>query len=113
MLNPQALIDQLAADAHHALREYDQAHVSGEAGVALTSYRLQGARTALGRPPAMDAEMIARARRLFTQPEETVSSIAKLLGVSRATLYKYVPELSPARGRRELEAGVQNREESR
>lgn len=50
----------------------------------------------LGRPPAMDAEMVARARRLLTQPEETVSSIAKLLGVSRSTLYKYVPELQSA-----------------
>jgi DNA invertase Pin-like site-specific DNA recombinase len=57
----------------------------------------------LGRPPAMDAEMIARARRMLTQPEETVSSIAKLLGVSRATLYRHVPELKT--GRPELEAG--------
>lgn len=50
----------------------------------------------LGRPRAMDAEMIARARRMLTQPEETVSSIAKLLGVSRATLYRHVPELQPS-----------------
>ena len=30
---------------------------------------------------------------LLTRPENTVSSIAKLLGVSRSTIYKYVPEL--------------------
>jgi len=77
----------------------------------LAAARARGQR--LGRPPAMDAEMVERARRMLAQPEETVSSIAKLLGVSRATLYKYLPELSPARGERELEAGVQNREESR
>lgn len=59
----------------------------------------------LGRPPAMDAEMIARARRMLTQPEETVSSIAKLLGVSRATLYRHVPELKPSPGHPQIAAG--------
>ncbi|WP_244460615.1 helix-turn-helix domain-containing protein [Microbispora triticiradicis] len=39
--------------------------------------------------------MVARARRLLAQPEETASSIAKLLGVSRAMLYRYVSELQP------------------
>ena len=34
-----------------------------------------------------------RARDLLTRPDNTVSSIARLLGVSRATIYKYVPEL--------------------
>lgn len=33
------------------------------------------------------------ARLLLTEPENTVTSIAKLLGVSRNTVYKYVPEL--------------------
>ncbi|WP_214103261.1 recombinase family protein [Acrocarpospora catenulata] len=60
----------------------------------LAAARARGQR--LGRPPAMDAEMVARARRLLTQPEETVASIAKLLGVSRATLYRYIPELGPS-----------------
>jgi DNA invertase Pin-like site-specific DNA recombinase len=32
-------------------------------------------------------------RALLAQPENTVSSIARLLGVSRSTIYKYVPEL--------------------
>jgi DNA invertase Pin-like site-specific DNA recombinase len=59
----------------------------------LAAARARGQR--LGRPHSMDAEMVARARRLLTQPEETVSSIAKLLGVSRATLYRHVPELQP------------------
>jgi DNA invertase Pin-like site-specific DNA recombinase len=47
----------------------------------------------LGRPPAMTAEQIRHARDLLTRPDNTVSSIARLLGVSRATIYKYVPEL--------------------
>ncbi|WP_331733358.1 helix-turn-helix domain-containing protein (plasmid) [Streptomyces sp. NBC_00080] len=32
-----------------------------------------------------------------THPENTITSIAKLLGVSRTTVYKYVPELMAGR----------------
>ncbi|HUY47628.1 MAG TPA: helix-turn-helix domain-containing protein [Streptosporangiaceae bacterium] len=42
----------------------------------------------------MTAEQIQHARDLLTRPDNTVSSIARLLGVSRATIYKYVPELA-------------------
>jgi predicted transcriptional regulator len=51
----------------------------------------------LGRPPAMTAEQIRHARDLLTRPDNTVSSIARLLGVSRATIYKYVPEVTTGR----------------
>jgi hypothetical protein len=47
----------------------------------------------------MTAEQVQHARGLLTRPYNTVSSIARLLGVSPATIYKYVPEL-PARPRR-------------
>jgi DNA invertase Pin-like site-specific DNA recombinase len=50
--------------------------------------------TRLGRPPAMTPEQIGHARALLTQPDNTVSSIARLLGVSRSTIYKHVPELA-------------------
>ncbi|WP_159850940.1 helix-turn-helix domain-containing protein [Nocardia sp. CY41] len=40
---------------------------------------------------------------MLTRPEESVSSIARLLGVSRSTLYKYVPELGKGHG--QLTAG--------
>lgn len=53
----------------------------------------RGAR--LGRPPAMTEEQIRHARDLLTRPENTVTSIAKLLGVSRNTIYKYVPVYVP------------------
>ncbi|WP_238164602.1 recombinase family protein [Kribbella pittospori] len=49
--------------------------------------------TRLGRPPAMNEEQVRHAKDLLGNPENTVSSIARLLGVSRATIYKYVPEL--------------------
>ncbi|WP_259401637.1 helix-turn-helix domain-containing protein [Microbispora sp. H13382] len=42
----------------------------------------------------MTAEQVRHARALLTQPDATVSSIARLLGVSRSTIYKYVPELA-------------------
>jgi DNA invertase Pin-like site-specific DNA recombinase len=43
---------------------------------------------------AVTAEQIRHARDLLTRPGNTVSSIARLLGVSRATIYKYVPEVT-------------------
>ncbi len=67
----------------------------------LAQARARGAR--LGRPPAMDEEKIRHARTLLARPENSISSIAKLLGVSRNTIYKYVPEL--AAGRDSLVAG--------
>ncbi|WP_325098361.1 recombinase family protein [Nocardia gipuzkoensis] len=60
----------------------------------LDAARARGQR--LGRPPAMTAEQIRQARAILTRPEETVSSVARLLGVSRSTIYKYLPELTSA-----------------
>ena len=57
----------------------------------LAAARARGVR--LGRPPAMTPEQIRHARALLAQPDETISSIARLLNVSRATIYKYVPEM--------------------
>ncbi|WP_305080309.1 helix-turn-helix domain-containing protein [Pseudonocardia sp. ICBG1034] len=63
----------------------------------LAAARARGVR--LGRPPAMTPEQVRHARDLLTHPNNTVSSIARLLGVSRSTIYKYVPELGhPAAG---------------
>lgn len=57
----------------------------------LAAARARGQR--LGRPPAMTEEQVRHARAMLADPEASISSIAKLLGVSRTTLYKYVPEL--------------------
>lgn len=62
----------------------------------LAAARARGQR--LGQPPAPTAGQIRQARIMLTQPEESVSSIARLLGVSRSTIYKYVPELAEGRG---------------
>lgn len=49
----------------------------------------------LGRPPAMTPEKVAYALQLLAEPNRSMSSIAKLLGVSRSILYKALPELTP------------------
>ena len=61
----------------------------------LDAARSRGVR--LGRPPAMTAEQVRHARDLLTRPGNTVSSIARLLGVSRATVCKHVPEATAGR----------------
>jgi DNA invertase Pin-like site-specific DNA recombinase len=58
----------------------------------LAAARARGVR--LGRPPAMNEEKLRQARTMLARPEETISSIARLLGVSRATLYKHLPEIT-------------------
>lgn len=60
----------------------------------LAAARARGQR--LGRPPALTPDQVRQARALLTREEESISSIARLLGVSRSTVYKYVPE---AKGR--------------
>lgn len=72
----------------------------------LAAARARGER--LGRPPAMTEEQVRHARAMLTDPEASISSIAKLLGVSRMTIYKYVPEL--AAGRASLIAGDARKE---
>lgn len=57
----------------------------------LAAARARGER--LGRPPAMTEEQVRHARSMLADPDASVTSIAKLIGVSRTTIYKYVPEL--------------------
>jgi DNA invertase Pin-like site-specific DNA recombinase len=75
-----------------ALAEFIRELIVEGTNEGLAAARVRGVR--LGRPPAMTPEQIQSARTLLTQPENSVSSIAKLLGVSRSTIYKYVPELT-------------------
>ncbi|MGI5170447.1 helix-turn-helix domain-containing protein [Spirillospora sp. CA-253888] len=53
----------------------------------------------------MTPEQVRHARALLAQPDATISSIARLLGVSRSTIYKYVPELKPT-GIQQIEPNV-------
>ncbi|WP_405876908.1 recombinase family protein [Streptomyces sp. NBC_01136] len=78
-----------------ALAEFIRELIVQGTNEGLDAARARGAR--LGRPPAMIEEQVRHARDLLTRPENTVSSIAKFLGVSRNTIYKYVPELKGGR----------------
>ena len=57
----------------------------------LAAARARGQR--LGRPPALTPEQVHQARAMLARPENSVASIARMLNVSRSTLYKHVPEL--------------------
>jgi DNA invertase Pin-like site-specific DNA recombinase len=48
-----------------------------------------------GRPPALSPALALRARELLDQPNNTVESVARLLGVSRATIYSNVIRCVP------------------
>jgi transposase-like protein len=63
----------------------------------------------LGRPPAMTPEQIRHARALLTQPDATIASIARLLGVSRSTIYKYIPELKTGSDHQAIEVPTARR----
>jgi DNA invertase Pin-like site-specific DNA recombinase len=73
-----------------ALAEFIRELIVERTHEGLPAAKARGVR--LGRPPAMTPEQVRSARDLLTQPDNTVSSIARLLGVSRSTIYKYVPE---------------------
>ena len=49
----------------------------------LAAARARGTR--LGRPPAMTPDQVRSARTLLAEPDHSVTSVAKLLGVSRST----------------------------
>jgi DNA invertase Pin-like site-specific DNA recombinase len=71
----------------------------------LAAARARGQR--LGRPPALTPEQVHQARTMLARPENSVASIARMLGVSRSTLYKHVPELG---GRQPVAPSTEARE---
>jgi DNA invertase Pin-like site-specific DNA recombinase len=53
-----------------------------------------------GRPTVVNAELIRAARDMLPNPENSVASIARLLGVSVGTLYNHIPDLQELRASR-------------
>jgi DNA invertase Pin-like site-specific DNA recombinase len=64
--------------------------ISAGTSAGLAAARAQGKR--LGRPPALTPKQLREVRELLLRPESTVSGVARQLGVSRSTLYKYLPD---------------------
>ncbi|MBC8989595.1 recombinase family protein [Micromonospora chalcea] len=82
-----------------ALAEFIRTIIVANTNEGLAAARARGQR--LGRPPAMTPEKVAYAMQLLAEPDRSISSIAKLLGISRSTLYKALPQLVPAQLARE------------
>ncbi|MFC7933105.1 recombinase family protein [Streptomyces cinereoruber] len=53
-----------------------------------------------GRPTVVNAELIRAARDMLPNPENSVASIARILGVSVGTLYNHIPDLQELRASR-------------
>jgi DNA invertase Pin-like site-specific DNA recombinase len=73
------------------LAELGRAAISAGTTDGLAAARARGKR--LGRPPALTQEQLREVRGLLLRPESTVSGIARQLGVSRSTIYKYLPDV--------------------
>ena len=76
-----------------ALAEFLRTIIVANTNEGLAAARARGQR--LGRPAAMTPEKVAYALQLLTEPDRTMTSIARLLGVSRSTLYNALPGLVP------------------
>ena len=72
-----------------ALAEYERELIRERTKAGLTAARARGRKG--GRKPAMTEEQIEQARAMMDNPKLKIASIIKTLGVSKATLYKYVP----------------------
>jgi DNA invertase Pin-like site-specific DNA recombinase len=82
--------------AFAAIADFGRATISAGTSDGLVAARAGGKR--LGRPPALTPEQLREVRALLLRPEHTISSVARELGVSRSTIYKYLPseERAPA-----------------
>ena len=72
------------------LADFGRAAISAGTSAGLAAARARGTR--LGRPPALTAEQLRDVREQLSRPESTVAGVARQLGVSRSTLYKYLPD---------------------
>jgi len=71
------------------LADFGRTTISAGTSDGLAAARARGKR--LGRPPALTPAQLRDVRALLLRPEHTISSVARALGVSRSTIYKYLP----------------------
>jgi DNA invertase Pin-like site-specific DNA recombinase len=76
------------------LADVGRAAISAGTSEGLVAARARGKR--LGRPPALTPDQLREVRDLLLRPEGTVSGVARQLGVSRSTIYKYLPDVMHA-----------------
>lgn len=71
-----------------ALAEFEKDLLRERTQAGLTAARARG--RVGGRKPALTPQKAAAARRLYDDKEHTVSDIARVVGVSRATIYRHL-----------------------
>lgn len=72
-----------------ALAEFERGIIRERTLAGLENARRMGRKG--GRPRAMSEADIAKAKAMLTEPSLTVDAVAETLGVSAATLYRYLP----------------------
>lgn len=77
-----------------ALAEFRELIVIGT-NEGLAAARSRG--RAGGRPSVVNPDIIRAARDMLPNPEDSITTIAKLLGVSPGTLYNHIPDLKQLR----------------
>ncbi len=70
------------------LAEFERSVIRDRTRAGLAAARARGRRG--GRPPALTNDEVALARRMHADPANTAADICRALGVSRATLYRYL-----------------------
>lgn len=78
-----------------AFAEFEREIISQRTRAGLKAALARGRKG--GRPRALDDGGVAKARAMLRDPSISVAAIAKVLGVSRVTIYSYLPE-ARARG---------------
>jgi len=73
-----------------AFAEFERAIIQQRTRAGLKAALARGRKG--GRPPALKPEDLTKARALLNDPMIPVKDIAAMFGVSRATLYNYLPE---------------------
>jgi DNA invertase Pin-like site-specific DNA recombinase len=76
-----------------ALAEFERDLIRERTRAGLDAARARGRNG--GRPSVMTAEKLRVARELYEAREHTTAQIARVLGVSRATLYRHLAPASP------------------
>jgi DNA invertase Pin-like site-specific DNA recombinase len=72
-----------------ALAQFEAEVTRERTNAGLAAARARGRKG--GRPFKLDDKKAAMARQLLKAPDATVTEVSKVLGISRSTLYRYVP----------------------
>jgi len=87
-----------------ALAEFERDLIRERTMAGLAAARARGRKG--GRKPSLTPQKVKVARRMYAERDTTVAEIASVLGVSRATVYRHLPnqsdEVAGSRGKRSL-----------